>query len=115
VRTKLALGFSLLVALIVLVAYTGWQTGQILAERNTRMQEVAKLSTLARDMRIERLVYFVNASDEQATKWLAALEATNAQVQSMAPRFRTAQSQALIGQAAEELSRLLRPVGGRYP
>nr|WP_296268361.1 methyl-accepting chemotaxis protein [Pseudomonas sp. UBA6562] len=99
VRIKLALGFSLLVALIVLVAYTGWQTGQILAERNTRMQEVAKLSTLARDMRIERLVYFVNASDEQATKWLAALEATNAQVQSMAPRFRTAQSQALIGQA----------------
>ncbi|MDZ5603801.1 methyl-accepting chemotaxis protein [Pseudomonas sp. RP23018S] len=103
VRTKLALGFSLLLALILLVAFTGWQTSQALAERNSRMQEVAKLSTLARDMRIERLVYFVNASDQQAGKWLTALEAVNAHVESVAPRFRSPQNQALMNQAKDLL------------
>lgn len=100
VRTKLSLGFSLLVAMILLIAFTGWRATDSLANRGDRMREIATFSSKARDMRIERLVYFVSATDEQAGKWLAALDETETQLRAIAPNFKAPQNLALLSEAS---------------
>lgn len=103
VRTKLSLGFSLLVAMILLIAFTGWRATVSLADRGDRMRDIATFSSLARDMRIERLVYFVSATDEQAGKWLAALDKTETQLRTIAPNFKSPQNQAFLSEASKLL------------
>ena len=105
VRAKLALGFALLIGMILLVAYTGWSATDTLRDRSERMNDIAGYSTVARDMRIERLVYFTKADDAQAAKWLAALEKTEAQLHGIAPHFKSPINQTLLDEADNTLKR----------
>ena len=105
VRAKLALGFSLLIGMILLVAYTGWQATDALRDRSERIGDISGYSTLARDMRIERLVYIVKADDAQAAKWLAALDKIEAQLQSIVPNFNSKANEALLSEAQGALKR----------
>ncbi|MDR6236527.1 HAMP domain-containing methyl-accepting chemotaxis protein [Pseudomonas oryzihabitans] len=105
VRAKLALGFSLLIGMILLVAYTGWQSNDILRDRSERMRDIASLSTAARDMRIERLMYLIKADDAQAAKWLAELEKTEGQLHGIMPSFNAPVNKALLGEADAVLKR----------
>ena len=105
VRAKLTLGFSLLIGMILLVAYTGWQSTDSLRDRSERMRDIAGFSTVARDMRIERLVYFTKADDAQAAKWLAALDKTESQLHGIMPNFNSPANQALLNEASAALKR----------
>lgn len=105
VRAKLTLGFSLLVGMILLVAYTGWQATDTLRDRSERMGDIAGFSTLARDMRIERLVYFVKADDGQAAKWLAALDRTEKQLLAVQPNFNSPANLELMADAESTLKK----------
>jgi len=105
VRNKLLLGFASLVCMILLMAYTGWTATEVLKSRGDRSEDVSKLSSIARDMRIERLVFFVKADDAQAAKWLAALEKTESQVKAIAPRFKSPANVELIKEAASVMER----------
>jgi len=105
VRAKLALGFSLLIGMILLVAYTGWQATDTLRERSERMRDIAGFGTVARDMRIERLVYIIKADDAQAAKWLAALDKTEGQLHGIMPNFDSPVNQALLNEADTALKR----------
>ena len=105
VRAKLTLGFSLLIGMILLVAYTGWTATDTLRDRGTRMTDIAGFGSLARDMRIERLVYFNKADDAQAEKWLAALDKTEGQLHRIVPQFRAPANKALLGEADAILKR----------
>lgn len=77
VRSKLILGFTLVIALTVLIAFTGWMGISSLSERSERVSDIAKLSTLTRDMRIARLVYAQTSSDENAATWKTAYDNLN--------------------------------------
>ena len=105
VRAKLGLGFALLIGMILLVAYTGWSATDTLRDRSERMNDIAGYSTLARDMRIERLVYFTKADDAQAAKWLAALDKTEGQLQAILPHFNSPANKALLDEAGAALKR----------
>ena len=105
VRAKLALGFTLLIGMILLVAYTGWSATDTLRDRSERMNDIAGYSTVARDMRIERLVYFVKADDAQAAKWLAALEKTEGQLHGIMPSFNAPVNKTLLDEADTTLKR----------
>ncbi|NMZ45851.1 HAMP domain-containing protein [Pseudomonas oryzihabitans] len=105
VRAKLGLGFALLIGMILLVAYTGWSATDTLRDRSERMNDIAGYSTLARDMRIERLVYFTRADDAQAAKWLAALDKTEGQLQAIVPHFNSPANKALLDEAGAALKR----------
>lgn len=104
VRNKLILGFALLICMIVLMAYTGWNAAQVLKDRSDRSRDVSRLSMAARDMRIERLVYSLKADDLQATKWLAALEHTRSHLQSIKPNFDSQVNIASLNDAERVLS-----------
>ncbi|MCJ7957951.1 MAG: methyl-accepting chemotaxis protein [Pseudomonas sp.] len=74
VRSKLILGFALVIVLTLLIALTGWTGIVSMSERSERVSDIAKLSTLTRDMRIARLVYSQNSDDVNAANWLKAYE-----------------------------------------
>ncbi|KTT47622.1 histidine kinase [Pseudomonas oryzihabitans] len=105
VRAKLTLGFSLLLGMILLVAYTGWQATDTLRNRSERASDISGFSTLARDMRIERLLYFVKADDSQAGKWLAALDKTEKQLLAIQPNFKSPVNLALLADTEATLKR----------
>lgn len=105
VRAKLALGFSLLIGMILLVAYTGWRATDTLRDRSERITDIASFSTLARNMRIERLMYIIKGDDAQAAKWLAALDKTEAQLQSITPNFTSKINEALMSETGATLKR----------
>nr|WP_232924921.1 methyl-accepting chemotaxis protein [Pseudomonas syringae] len=99
VRAKLLVGFGLLILMILLMAYTGKDATDTLKRRADLSGDIAKFSSIARDMRIERLVYFLKADDAQASKWLEALERTERQLVSISPRFKTPNNIALLKEA----------------
>nr|WP_268801114.1 methyl-accepting chemotaxis protein [Pseudomonas sp. BSw22131] len=74
VRAKLILGFALVIVFTALIAFTGWTGISSLSERSERVTDIAKLSTMTRDMRIARLVYSLSFDDANATSWLKAYE-----------------------------------------
>nr|WP_269084959.1 MULTISPECIES: methyl-accepting chemotaxis protein [Pseudomonas] len=105
VRSKLMLGFSLLIGMILLVAYTGWKATETLRDRSERIEDIARFSTLARDMRIERLVYLLTPSDAQAEKWSSALGKSESQLTAIIPNFDSAENRALLAEADAILKR----------
>ncbi len=74
VRSKLVIGFAVVIVLTLLIALTGWKGIVSMSERSERVSEIAKLSTLTRDMRIARLIYSNESNDENAASWLHAYE-----------------------------------------
>ncbi|WP_256592564.1 methyl-accepting chemotaxis protein, partial [Pseudomonas sp. GV047] len=74
VRSKLILGFVLVIILTVLIAFTGWSGIKILTERSERVADIGKLGALTRDMLIGRLSYTISYDAERAATWLSAIE-----------------------------------------
>ncbi len=74
VRSKLILGFTLIIVLTVLVAFTGWSGIQMLSQRSEKITDIGKLGTLTRDMLIGRLSYAINYDADHAANWLVNLE-----------------------------------------
>lgn len=74
VRSKLILGFTLVIVLTVLVAFTGWSGIQTLSQRSEKIADIGKLGTLTRDMLIGRLSYAINYDADHAASWLVNLE-----------------------------------------
>lgn len=99
VRTKLCLGFGLLILMILLMAYTGWKATDVLRDRSDRIGDISKFSSIARDMRIERLGYLLKPNDAQASKWAAELERTERQLSSIFPNFNAPNNVALLKEA----------------
>ncbi|QEI08313.1 HAMP domain-containing protein [Pigmentiphaga aceris] len=66
VRTKLLLGFGLVLVLTLAISITGWWSITSLGVRGERMLDIATLNDLARDMRIARLSYTLTASTADA-------------------------------------------------
>lgn len=99
------LGFSLLIGMILLVAYTGWKATETLRDRSERIEDIAKFSTLARDIRIERLVYIINGTDAQAEKWSTALGKAETQLYAIKPNFNSADNRTLLAEADAILKR----------
>ncbi len=73
VRSKLVFGFTLVIALTVLIAFTGWVGINNLSQRSERVGEIGELGTLTRDMLIERLSYTISYDAEHAAIWLSAI------------------------------------------
>ena len=105
VRTKLLLGFGLVLALTLAISGTGWWSVSSLSLRGERMLDIAKLNDLARDMRIARLSYTLTASEADAnsvTEQLSKLDAHLAHSRSV---FTSERSMSHLRQASEAVRR----------
>ncbi|SDI47152.1 methyl-accepting chemotaxis protein [Pseudomonas flavescens] len=103
VRAKLLYGFSLLVVMMFLIAYTGWSAIDSLRDRSERMEDISSISLLTRDMRIERLVYSLTASQAQAAKWLDAIDTLDNKLKSITPHFDSPTNKELLQEVATTL------------
>ncbi|TFZ34262.1 methyl-accepting chemotaxis protein [Pseudomonas syringae] len=74
VRSKLILGFTMVIVLTVLVAFTGWSGIQTLSQRSEKIADIGTLGVLTRDMLIGRLSYAINYDADHAASWLVSLE-----------------------------------------
>ncbi|WP_226505892.1 methyl-accepting chemotaxis protein [Pseudomonas sp. MWU16-30317] len=74
VRSKLILGFTLVIVLTVLVAFTGWSGIQTLSQRSEKIADIGTLGVLTRDVLISRLSYAINYDADHAASWLVSLE-----------------------------------------
>ncbi len=103
VRSKLVLGFALVIVLTVLIALTGWTGITSLSERSERISDIGKLSTLTRDVRIARLAYSVNYDAERASNWLKAFESLESHVKYAQKVFDSPLNVPLVNTAADAL------------
>ncbi|RMR09384.1 methyl-accepting chemotaxis protein [Pseudomonas syringae pv. helianthi] len=103
VRSKLVLGFALVIVLTVLIALTGWTGITSLSERSERIADIGKLGSLTRDVRIARLAYSVNYDAERASNWLKALESLENHVKYAQQVFDSPLNTPLVNTAADAL------------
>jgi methyl-accepting chemotaxis protein len=75
IRYKLAWGFGLVICFALAIAYVGYAGVTSMIDRAERVQDIATVNTLARDVRIARLAYSVNSDAQNATNWAKSLDA----------------------------------------
>ncbi|SQF99738.1 methyl-accepting chemotaxis protein [Paucimonas lemoignei] len=90
VHTKLALGFGMVMLLTVVIAFVGWSGIKEMGERSQRIDDIGKLGTLTRDIRIERLAYIITPDAERAASWLKAVDALDRHLDYARPMFSSA-------------------------
>jgi len=105
VRSKLLLGFTLLIIPTLLIAYSGWNGIESLNRRSTRIESIDLLGFYSRDMRIESLAFALDDTPEQATQWLKTADRLATELQDIAAGSRTPRNQELTKQAQELLKR----------
>lgn len=74
VSAKLGLGFGLVLGLTFLIALTGWTAINSLAERSVKVQGIARVSEMTKDLRIYRLQMELNPKGDGAQLILQTLE-----------------------------------------
>lgn len=87
VHTKLALGFGMVMLLTVLIAGVGWSGIKEMGERSQRIDDIGKLGSLTRDIRIERLAYIITPDAERAASWLKAVDSLDRHLEYARPMF----------------------------
>jgi methyl-accepting chemotaxis protein len=73
VKTKLALGFGLVLVLTVIIAATGWTGLDSLTSRGDKLASISEVSNATRDLRIARISYEFNKGLKGAPEVTAAL------------------------------------------
>ncbi|MEG1038947.1 MAG: methyl-accepting chemotaxis protein [Pseudomonas sp.] len=105
VRSKLTLGFALVLLLTVVVAGIGWAGLSELGERSAKLSSIAIINEVARDMRIARLNYTVSPGATQAALMVKVTDDLNDQLDTLAKQFTDAGDQRSIEQADAAVQR----------
>ncbi len=103
VRSKLFIGFTLVIIPTLLVAYSGWSGIESLNRRSMRIESIDLLGFYSRDMRIEGQAFSLDDTPEQATLWLKAADRLATELQDVAAGSRTPRNQELAQQAQKLL------------
>ena len=73
VRSKLALGFGLVLLLTLMIAFTGWTGLDSLISRGDKLASISEVNNATRDLRIARISYELNKGLKGAPEVTAAL------------------------------------------
>ncbi|MDO7926030.1 methyl-accepting chemotaxis protein [Pseudomonas sp. KFB-139] len=105
VRSKLTLGFGMVLVLTILIALTGWSGITSLSERSDRILDIAKLNELARDMRIARLSYTITFDAEHAAAVVKMLDSLDSHLAQSRSAFNSPHNVPHIESANESVKR----------
>ncbi|TDF83765.1 methyl-accepting chemotaxis protein [Pseudomonas sp. H9] len=105
VRSKLTLGFALVLLLTVVVAGIGWGGLSSLGERSAKLSHIAQINEAVRDMRIARLNYTVSPAAEQATQMASVTDDLSVQVEALATQFTDPEDLRFVEQADSAVER----------
>ncbi|WNW09709.1 methyl-accepting chemotaxis protein [Pseudomonas sp. DTU_2021_1001937_2_SI_NGA_ILE_001] len=87
VRAKLALGFTLVLLLTLMIAAVGWKGLRDLGERSTRLSNIGKINETVRDLRIARLSYTITPDEGRAAKVTKILDDLDAGIATLGKVF----------------------------
>ena len=99
VRTKLAMGFGVVLVLTVLIATSGWSGISGLNFRIARITNIAKLNDLSREVLISRQSFTVQPDAEKAGTIFKRLEALDQHLAVITPDFLAAVNKADLNKA----------------
>ncbi|UBM26973.1 methyl-accepting chemotaxis protein [Pseudomonas sp. p1(2021b)] len=99
VRSKLALGFALVLLLTLVIAGIGWGTLSSLGERSAKLSSVAKINEETRDVRIARLNYTVSPGAGQAALMVKATDELSLRIGALSKHFTDSNDLRWVGQA----------------
>ncbi|MPQ66604.1 MULTISPECIES: methyl-accepting chemotaxis protein [unclassified Pseudomonas] len=105
VRTKLAIGFGVVILLTLLIAITGWLGIQSLSNRSDRILDIAKLNDLAKDVRIGRLSYTLTTDPQHAANVVKLLDSLDSHLAENRSTFVAPRDLAQIESAGESVKR----------
>ncbi|MDQ7913774.1 methyl-accepting chemotaxis protein [Pseudomonas sp. 102515] len=103
VRSKLFLGFTLLIIPTLLIAYSGWGGIESLNRRSGRIESMNLLGFYSRDMRIESQAFALDDTPEQAAQWVKSTDRLAAELQSVAASAKAPRIQNVLQRAQEQL------------
>ncbi len=103
VRAKLTLGFATVLALTVLIAFTGWQGLASLSERGDKLIAISSLNEQTRDVRIARLSYTLKRDDAHAAAVLKAVDGLDRHINDIKTQLETPESLRWVDQADRAL------------
>jgi len=103
VRSKLALGFALVLALTILIAVTGWTGLTNLGDRGEKLTTIARLNEVARDVRIGRLTYTLKPDATQAAGVVKALDELSRCIEIIGARLKSPEDLRWVKQARTSL------------
>ncbi|WP_461529497.1 methyl-accepting chemotaxis protein [Pseudomonas sp. 210_17 TE3656] len=104
-RSKLTLGFALVLLLTIGIAGIGWGGLSGLGERSAKLSSIARINEEARDVRIARLNYTVSPEDAQAALMVKAMDELNLRIEGLAKQFTDPDDLRWIGQAGSAVER----------
>ncbi|MBO9550378.1 methyl-accepting chemotaxis protein [Pseudomonas sp.] len=105
VRSKLTLGFALVLLLTVVIAAIGWGGLSGLGERSAKLSSIAKINEEARDVRIARLNYTVSPGSAQTALMVKAMDELGHRIETLAGQFTDPEDLRWIGQAGNAVER----------
>ncbi|NER60155.1 HAMP domain-containing protein [Pseudomonas sp. MAFF212428] len=105
VRSKLTLGFALVLLLTVVIAGIGWGGLSGLGQRSAKLSSIASINEVARDMRIARLNYSVSPDVAKAALVVKVMDDLNLQIDTLATTFSAANDLRWIAQADSAVER----------
>ena len=105
VRSKLTLGFALVLLLTIVIAGIGWSGLNGLGERSAKLSSIAGINDTARDMRIARLNYTVSPEAAQAALMGEVMDGLNLQINRLAKEYTDPSELRWITQAQSAVER----------
>lgn len=105
VRSKLTLGFALVLLLTIVVAGIGWAGLNGLGERSAKLSSIARINEEARDVRIARLNYTVSPNVAQAALLGRALDELSLWIGTVAKQFTDPEDLLWVAQAEKAVER----------
>lgn len=103
VRSKLTLGFALVLLLTLVIAGIGLGALSSLGERSAKLSSIAHINEETRDVRIARLNYTVSPGAEQAAQMVKAMDELNLRIEALAKQFTDPNDLRWIGQAEQAI------------
>ncbi len=105
VRSKLTLGFALVLLLTIVIAGIGWGGLSGLGERSAKLSSIAKINEEARDVRIARLNYTVSPGSAQTALMVKAMDELNLRIDALARQYTDPEDLRWIEQADNAVQR----------
>jgi methyl-accepting chemotaxis protein len=106
VMLKLAMGFTVVLVLTILLAATGWSSLNKMIDRTDRMTSITELNTRLDHLRRARLQYLVDKGDEQKGALIqTSLEQFIAQQKTLAQQLRSPENLQKLAQIGEASTR----------
>ncbi|MBH3430524.1 methyl-accepting chemotaxis protein [Pseudomonas alkylphenolica] len=105
VRLKLTLGFALVLSLTLLITLSGWRALDDAVQRSEKLEEIARLNDIGKDLRAERITFRVLNDAHSKAQIEKSLTALNTLLTAMIDRYDSPEDRQMIAGKLQTVQR----------